>query len=153
MKRVIGGAVVLAGLMAFGVTSAFGEDQKTGDAVKDLDMKLTEAFKTKDVKTLEKYLAPNFIAISPTGKVHDRKAFFDHLAKSTLKVTDLKETDIKVRVLGDTAVVTGVLEIKASTETKDTSGEYRWTRVYAKKGSDWSVLSEQHTYVLPAAPK
>jgi ketosteroid isomerase-like protein len=152
MKRVVGGAVLLVAILAFGLAPVFGEEQKTADAVKALDAKLTDAFKNRDVKTLEKFTAADFIAISPTGKVHDRKEFFERMGKSTLKVADLKETDVKVRVLGDTAVVTGLLEIKASTDTKDISGDYRWTRVYAKKGADWMVLSEQHTFVLPATP-
>jgi ketosteroid isomerase-like protein len=152
MKRVVGGVVLLLAVLVFGLAPARGEDPKTAAAVKDLDATLTKAFKDKDLKTLEKYTAPDFIAISPLGKVHNRKEYFDHLGKTTVKFDDLKETDVKVRVLGDTAVVTGLLEIKASGGTKDISGEYRWTRTYAKKGADWFVLSEQHTYVLPAAP-
>jgi ketosteroid isomerase-like protein len=54
-----------------------------------------------------------------------------------------------VRVFGDTAIVTGLLQVKGKVEDKDINAEYRWTRVYNKSGGEWLCVLEQHTYVLP----
>jgi len=154
--KTVGVALVLA-VFAGGLTLARGEenkaaDDKTADAVKALDTKLTDAFKIRDVKTLDKYSADDYIAIDPLGRVHDKKKYLEHLSKGTAKFDTLKETDQKVRMFGDTAVVTGLLNIKAMVGDKDISGDYRWTRVYTKKGNDWLCVTEQHTFVQPKEP-
>ena len=149
MKKVA--AVLFAAIVALGVTPVRGEEaEKAADALKALDAKLTDAFKTNDFKTIEKYTADNVIVIDPFGRVHDKKQYFEHLEKRNLKVEELKESDVKARVFGDTGIVTGLLTIKGKVKDKDISGDYRWTRVYNKsKGGEWMVVSEQHTYVKP----
>jgi ketosteroid isomerase-like protein len=145
MKTV--GAVLLTATLALSMTSARGAD--AADGLKALDAKLTEAFKKHDVKTLEKHAADDLLVIDPLGRVHDKKQYFGHLEKGATKIEELKESDVKVRVFGDTGVVTGLLTLKAMVKDKDISGEYRWTRVYNKKGGEWQVVTEQHTYVQP----
>jgi len=147
------GAMLLVAFLSVGLSPARGEDKKT-DTVSDLkalDVKLTDAFKTRDVKTLGKYTADDFLEIDPRGGVHTKKQYLEHLSKGTAKFESLKETDVKVRVFGTTAVVTGLLHLKGTVGDKDISGDYRWTRVYHKKKSDgeWLCVNEQHTYVVP----
>jgi len=145
------GTVLVMAFLAVGLSQARAEDAKadpTAD-LKALDAKLTDAFKARDVKTLDKFTADDYIEIDPRGGVHDKKQFLDHLTKGTAKFTELKETDVKARVFGDTAVLTGLLQLKGMVQDKDISGEYRWTRVYNKKGGEWQCVSEQHTYVHP----
>jgi len=154
MKTV--GAVLFAAVLAFGLTPARGEEEaaKAADELKALDAKLTEAFQKHDVKTLEKYAADDLLVIDPLGRVHDKKHYFEHLEKGNTKIEELKESDVKVRVFGNTGVVTGLLNLKAMVKDKDISGEYRWTRVYnKKKDGDWQVVTEQHTYVQPKEGK
>jgi len=150
MKRV--GAMLLVGALALGLSPAYGEDTKDDVAseLKALDAKLTEAFKTRDVKTLAKHTADDYLEIDPRGGIRTKKEFLEHLAKGTVKFEELKETDVKVRSFGATAVVTGLLHLKGKVGEQDISGEYRWTRVYnKKKGGEWMCVSEQHTYVHP----
>jgi ketosteroid isomerase-like protein len=149
MKRV--GMVLLLATLAFGLSPARGEDKKadTVSDLKALDAKLTDAFKARDVKTLDKYTAEGYIEIDPRGGLHTKKQFLEHLTKGTAKFEDLKETEVKVRVYGDTAVLTGLLHLKGTVGDKDISGDYRWTRVYNKKDGEWLCVTEQHTYVHP----
>lgn len=149
MKKVA--TVLLLATLALGLAPARGEDKK-GDSVSDLkalDAKLTDAFKTRDVKTLAKYMADDYFEIDPRGGVHAKKQYLAHLSKGTAKFESMKETDVKVRDFGTTAVVTGLLHLKGTVGDKDISGDYRWTRVYHKKGGEWLCVNEQHTYVVP----
>jgi ketosteroid isomerase-like protein len=150
MKKV--GTVLVMAILAVGLSPARGEDKKA-DAVselKALDAKLTAAFKARDVKTLDKYTAEGFTEIDPRGGIHTKKQYLKHLSKKgAVKFTELKETDVKVRAFGDTAVVTGLLHLKGMVRDKDISGDYRWTRIYNKKGGEWQCVHEQHTYVHP----
>jgi len=150
MKKL--GVVLLAAVLASGLTPTRGEEKKAdkaADDLKALDAKLTEAFKNHDVQMLDKYTANDYIAIDPLGRTHEKKKYLDHISKGIAKFDELKETDVKVRVFGNTAVVTGLLHIKGMAKDKDISGAYRWTRVYNKKGGEWQCVAEQHTFVEP----
>jgi ketosteroid isomerase-like protein len=150
MKRV--GMALLVATLVFGLSLARGDEKadKTSAELKALDAKLTEAYKNHDAKMLEMHTSEDFIEISPWGKVHTRKEFLEHIGKKTGKFDEMKESDVQVRVDGNTAVLTGLLHIKGSVKDRDISGDYRWTRVYHhKKGGEWMCILEQHTYVLP----
>lgn len=149
MKTISAGLVMA--VLAIGLSAARGEDAASD--VKALDAKLTEAFKTHDVKMFEKHTDDDYILIDPRGGTHNKTKYLEHLTKGSPKFKDLKETDVKVRVFGDTAVVTGLLQVKGKFEDKEVSPEYRWTRVYNKKGNEWRCVHEQHTYVLPKEEK
>ena len=149
MKRA--GAVLLTAILACGLAPVRGEEkgEKGSGELKALDAKLTDAFQKGDWKTLEKHTADDALFISPTGRTHNKKEHFERLGMAEAKVAELKETDVKARVNGDTGVVTGLLHLKGMVKDKDISGEYRWTRVYTKKDGMWLVILEQHTYVQP----
>lgn len=89
------------------------------------------------------------ISWSIRGGLHTKKQHLKHLSTGTAKFKELNETDVNVKVFGDTAVVTGLLQVTGKLEDKDVSAEYRWTRVYNKSGDMWKCVLEQHTYVLP----
>ena len=52
--------------------------------------------------------------------------------------------DIKVRVYGGTAVVTGTAYQKNSDKSKDT-GHYVWTDVFIKRHGRWQAVNSQDT--------
>ena len=145
MKRV--GTMLLVATLALGLSPVRGQDKKvdTTSELKALDAKLTDAFKARDVKTLAKYTADDYFEIDPRGGIHTKKQFLEHLSKGTAKFEDLKETDVKVRVFGTTAVVTGLLHLKGKVGDKDISGEYRWTRVYHAKRAASGCASTSST--------
>jgi ketosteroid isomerase-like protein len=156
MKRVVVFVLMLG--LAVGLSAVQGEEKKAEDKaaadLKALDAKLTDAFKNGDGKLFDKYTADDYMLVGPLGHISDKKRVLERLEKAKMKIDDLKESDVRVRVLGDTGVVTGLLALKGKSGEKDISGEYRWTRVYSrKKGGDWLCILEQHTFVQePAAP-
>jgi ketosteroid isomerase-like protein len=149
MKKISAG--VLMAILTVGLSAARGQD--TASELKALDEKLTTAFKDHDVAMLTKHIADGYIMIDPRGGAHGKTKYLKHLADSPAKFKDLEETDVKVRIFGDTAVVTGLLHVKGKVEEKEINAEYRWTRVYHKMGADWLCVLEQHTYVHPKEDK
>jgi ketosteroid isomerase-like protein len=148
MKKI--SAVLVMVILAVGLSSARGQEKK-GDTVaelKALDAKLTDAFKTHDLQKLGKHIDDEYMLIDPRGGVHNKKQYLEYMAEGPSKVKDLKETDVKVRVFGETAVVSGLLHVKGKVDDKDIHAEYRWTRVYNKRGNEWLCVLEQHTHVL-----
>jgi len=66
-----------------------------------------------------------------------------------IKITSNELSDLKVRVYGDTAVVTGKTDVKGTSGGKDISGPTLFTRVYVKKDGRWQSVAFQQTAAKP----
>jgi ketosteroid isomerase-like protein len=53
--------------------------------------------------------------------------------------------DMKVRVFGETAIVTGSLDAKSTYKGKDTSGHLLWIDVFVKRQGRWQDVASQTT--------
>ena len=62
--------------------------------------------------------------------------------------------DMKVRVYGNTAVVTGTDTERGVYHGKDSSGKYLWTDVFVHRNGRWQAVSSQSTKLTaPEGPK
>jgi hypothetical protein len=68
-----------------------------------------------------------------------------------IKVTSLEVSDIKVRVYGHAAVVTGIETSKAAMLGANYLGKTRLTRIFVKRGGKWECVLFQSTRI--AEPK
>ena len=62
-------------------------------------------------------------------------------ARGRCASTRLELTDTRVRVYGDTAVVTSQAQVEGTNGTSDISGQYRYTRVYNRRLGQWKIVS------------
>jgi ketosteroid isomerase-like protein len=61
-------------------------------------------------------------------------------------------TDLKVRLLGDVAIVTGKTMLRNATfRAEDISGDYLFTDVFAKRDGRWQVVASHASKMRPAA--
>ena len=65
-------------------------------------------------------------------------------------VKSMNVRDLKVRVMGDTAVVQGVDEEVTSVDGKDTSGKWAFTDVFARREGAWQAIASHTSEVKPA---
>ncbi|HYJ83296.1 MAG TPA: nuclear transport factor 2 family protein [Allosphingosinicella sp.] len=57
--------------------------------------------------------------------------------------------DLKVRVMGDTAVVQGVDEEITSVDGKDTSGKWAFTDIFARRDGRWVAVAGHTSEIRP----
>ena len=150
MKRT--GLILLALLIAGPLSRAQAQDNVVTkgekiEEVKKLDHMLAHAIEKGEFDLLEKHLAEHYMIIDPTGNVWGKKKSLDFIKSKSITYDSIKDTDVKARIYGSTAVVTGLAEIKGKTKDHDISGEYRWTRVYAVLDGHWQCVTEHLTYV------
>src|ERR1700761_8034946 len=109
--------------------------------IEGLELDWRNAQLTNNVGTVDRLLADDYLGISANGTL-DTKA--DELARrrsGTLHITELELSDIKVRIYGDTAVVTSKAELVGKSGDRDISGRYRYTRVYSNRDGQWRIVS------------
>ena len=103
-----------------------------------------EATVKKDVATLSKLLADDWIGQSPDG-IQTKAQAMAELKSEYQKFDSITLGDMKVRVFGDTAIVTGSLDAKSTYKGKDTSGHLLWIDVFAKRQGRWQDVASQTT--------
>ena len=114
-------------------------------ALMQLEREWADAVKRGDTAWMEQHYAPEYTWTSPEGIVNDRKTDIEDAKNYTFD--SLETSDTRVRVSGDTAVVTGVTALKGKYKGQDFSGSYRFTDTLVRRDGRWLILASQYTRV------
>ena len=119
-----------------------------GDKILALEKKWTESYKHRDVSLLSSLLADDFIITIEDGSTYGKVGYISHSADSSVHVDVAELSELKVRMHGDTAIVTGAYH-----ETGDSKGkryEYRdrLTDVWMKRDGKWRVIASHYSVPL-----
>jgi hypothetical protein len=151
MKRIVI-MMLIAGTMSLAVgqtgTWRVAETHNKADVemFTTMENQWAKADNSKDTLTLDRILADDWIYLGSSGTMTKAQ----HLAEVKRGGGDLEfETlaDIKVRVFGEIAVVTGSAYQKSSNKATDTSGHYVWTDVFVKRAGRWQAVNSQDTLI------
>jgi uncharacterized protein (TIGR02246 family) len=125
-----------------GSTADGAEEQ----ALYQLERDWAEASVKNDVAALDKILANNFQA-NYADFVGNKKQILADMKSGREKVESETNSEMTAFVFGDTAIVNGVVTVKASAGGKDTSGRDRYTDVFAKRDGRWQCVTGYSTKV------
>ncbi len=99
-----------------------------------------------DTAFLEKTLADDYVGISGmTGGLMTRDQAIQLRKSGDIKYDSIDVGDRKIRIYGNTAVVTSEATVKGTMKGQDISGDYRGTRVWVKQKGTWKAVSFQTT--------
>src|SRR5262249_23265391 len=100
-----------------------------------------------DVATVEKGTADDYTFANVDGQVMDKTHLLNALKTADINQRSEQVYDMKVRVYGNTAVITGNSNRKGTVGGKDASGQITFTRVLVKKGGTWQTVALQQTRI------
>jgi ketosteroid isomerase-like protein len=109
--------------------------------IEALEQRWREAIISNNVAEMDHLLADDYIGISANGTVETKAQALAARKAGTVRITQLDLNDLKVRVYGDTAVVTSKADLAGTNGQSDISGNYRYTRVYNKRLGQWKIVS------------
>jgi ketosteroid isomerase-like protein len=109
--------------------------------IEALEMQWRQAQLNNDVSLMDRLLADDYIGISSSGTIETKTEALALRRAGTLHITNLDLNDLKVRIYGDTAVVTSRADLQGTNGARDISGEYRYTRVYNRRYGQWKIIS------------
>ena len=69
----------------------------------------------------------------------------DGFRTGKIKVEAQDNSDIKIHIYGNTAVVSGLAKRKSSFMGSEITGQDRWTRVFVKRNGVWKNVLYQQT--------
>ena len=141
MKRTF--VVALLGLLASGRARAQATNATEQEIIK-LEQAATDAQFKKDRATLERLLADDYLYTHSNGSVLNKAQEITESMSSEVRWTDSKLADLKVRIFGDVAVLTGQQTIQGTAKGY-VPGPRRITDIFVKRSGRWQWAGGQAT--------
>jgi ketosteroid isomerase-like protein len=140
MPRLLVFAALVAALGPTNVNAqtAASDDVRTLTALNDDYIRFVQA---GDVAGFERLLADDFLCSNPDGSLVDRAAFLKQTARP-VTIRDLRAHDVKIRVLGDVAIVHARTTY---TNADGSAGGGRYTDTYARRNGRWLAVAAHVT--------
>src|SRR5437899_5298652 len=134
------------------ISFAFGEDQrKTTDEkeVRQMIGKYRTALLQRDIATLEKIWADDYVFVNASGEVRTKAQRLSNLKSGATSLDSINEEEnITVRVYQNSAVAMSRVTIKGKYSGQPTGGQYRSTHVWVKGPEGWQLVANQLTALL-----
>ncbi len=115
--------------------------------VRQVERELTEALGRGDLRAVERIYADDYTLTGADGEFRDKPQRLAALKLSDPKAASRNRDDIKVRVYGDTAVVTGRTLFKELVKGVERTEGRRFTHVFVKRQGQWQMVASQVTPV------
>jgi len=113
----------------------------------ELENGMNDATVKGDVTFFDRIAADDLTDTDFTGRVWTKAQDIENVKSGNFKCTSAANDDFKVRVYGDTAVVTGRNTVKAQFISMDVSGQYRWTDTWIKRAGRWQLVATHNSKI------
>lgn len=94
-----------------------------------------------DVGWFERHLTQDFLNTNPDGSLVERAAFLAQIVRGA-GVTDLKEHDVHIRILGDFAIIHARTTYRMR---QGTEGSGRYTDIWQRRDGRWQCVAAHVT--------
>jgi len=146
LKRALTVAIIVS---AARVTAA-QTSGTTQDQIAALERARQEAFVRGDVDFLDRQTADDYTTVNFAGSTSTKPEMMRSLRAGTTKVSSFELAELKARVYGNVAVLTGIYRDQSSVNGKDRRVNVRFIRVFVNEGGAWRAVSYQQT-ALPGS--
>jgi len=108
--------------------------------IEQLEEAWRNAVLKSDTTAMSALLSDDYIAITASGTLQTKDEALANLGRRHVITLDI--SDRKVRFYGKTALVTSLANVETTTAEGDTSGSFRYTRVYVRnRQGKWKIVS------------
>ena len=124
------------------VTAASGGDTKADETmILERINKACAAFEQGDANYLIDFLDETFTLTDTRGAVTNREQNLEEVRKREPRYDVFRNHDMKVRVYGDAAVVTGITSIKGTSSGKAFAVDVQFTDTLIKRQGKWRMVA------------
>jgi ketosteroid isomerase-like protein len=104
-----------------------------------------EALTKRDTAKLERIWADDYTFVNGRGMLLTKAERLQNIKSGATQFDSIEDKDRKVRLYGDTALITGKVTLKARYSGQEASGDYRYLNVWVKRGGKWQLVANQIT--------
>jgi ketosteroid isomerase-like protein len=128
---------------------ALAQESDEGNAVLQTERDLATAYLKSDADAIAQGVMEDYTLTNSMGKITTRAEDIGEAKKNDPKYEIFDNYDMKVRVHGATAVVTGKTHTKGISGGKPFDFQFQFTDTFIKDGGRWRLLAG-HVSKLPA---
>ena len=132
-----------------GLPLVFAQENDVANAVLQTERDLATAYLKSDADGIAQGVMEDYTLTNSMGKITTRADDIDEARKNDPKYEIFENYDMKVRLHGDTAVVTGKTHTKGVSGGKPFDFQFQFTDTLVKDGGRWRLLAG-HVSKLPA---
>src|SRR5271157_4965504 len=151
MRKVTLSVLALVVVLLLAAPLALGQGGTVEQQISALSDQFIQAQLKDDTSFFEKYYADDASIIHSDGTIWTKAQEIANLKSGTLKYESIDVRERKIRVYGDTAVVTFLIFFKGVLIGKPYSGDNRRTMVWVKQKGNWKTVAYHVTRVVPAS--
>jgi ketosteroid isomerase-like protein len=112
-----------------------------------LNNKYDSALVNCDVAVLNNLYAEDFIYTTPDGEVRNKEQELALIKRGDLKLQWGKSEDVRVKIYGNSAVVTGRFIAKGAFQNNPIDIRERYSAFWIKKDKSWQMVAEQGNFI------
>lgn len=144
----IASTVLGAMLTFFAIAIPTLADEVAG--IRQAEQSLNRAVIEGDVATFQRLLADDFTHGSHSGRLRTKAEWLEGKRQGESAYEAYDNSDLQIRLAGDAAVVTGVVDARWRDGDRLQTGRFRFVRVWTKREGEWRATAFQATE-LPVA--
>jgi ketosteroid isomerase-like protein len=141
----VGSTLILCLFTGLTIPLAAQEKTDTATSIRKLEEKWTESYKKRQIDILSSLLAEDFVITVEDGNTYSKMGYITHSADPSVQVDIAELSDLKVRMHGNAAVVTGAYHERGNSNGKPYEYRDRLTDVWMKVGNKWQVISSHYS--------
>jgi ketosteroid isomerase-like protein len=154
MKRLISQLTINMVLLSFALgqspTAQEPANSTSEQEVRQMIEKYRTAILQRDVATLEKIWADDYVFVNAAGNVLTKTERLANIKSGATALDSINhQENVTVRVYQNSAVATSRVMLKGKYSGQPISGEYRSTLVWVKGLEGWQLVSNQLTALKP----
>ena len=140
MRTLVIVLLVVAGNALAGQSNGSIEEQ-----IKGLERARQDAFVRGDVDFLDAQTADDYTTVNGTGALSTKPEMMRSLRAGTTTVKSYELSEMRTRVYGDVAVLTGIYRDESSVNGRTRRVNVRFIRVFVNQRGQWRAVSYQQT--------
>lgn len=113
-----------------------------------LESKWTDAYRLRNVNSMSPLLAEDFVITVEDGRTFGKMGYISHTFDSSVHVELAQESDLKVHLHGNVAVVTGAYREMGTAKGKRYEYHDRLTDIWMKIDGQWQLIASQYSVPL-----
>ena len=151
MMRAVRFGMLCAAALTLGAGLARADDAADVKTLSQLSDAWDKAIVAKNRKAIADNMAEDFRMIDGQGNVENKQQFVDGILDAKLTIDPYTVEEFDVRLLGDTALLSGRTRMTGKHDGQPFESNYRYIDIYVRRNGVWKIVSVQITR-LPAKP-
>ena len=134
-------------LAALSLAGSAAAQQKSDVASKllALEQKWTVAYQKGDIAALNTLLTDDFIITVEDGQTFSKSGYVVHAGDPNVQVEVAEVNDVRTRIHGNTAVITGAYHEKGKNKGKPYELNDRFTDVWMNNNGQWQLIASHYS--------